>query len=509
MKYKLLSVIFIVFLLNVASAQSSRINSFHKYIAVNEEHISDLNLKSADLISNIIDSAYVFNWDSVTGSWIADSRNLYAADQYGQITSKNTDLFDYLGLHPYPYSLEQRSYYTNGRLKEQTNSYWDNLLGGFQARTRYVYNYNMDGNITDLYLYNPGGTTGWYCTNHYHQVFNKYNNLTEYYEYYSNDPADKPELTRKQFTCYNEFGKISYFYDSILDNKSNKFICNELEQYRYDTNGQETEFYLWFRFTPEDPLELIQKIETSYNMNDRILTKTHYSRDTVKNTWFPTGRTSETYDLFWGRIIESKGSVWNELTDEWLPTYWNTTTYRENFDYDTLMIRTWNNDQHQYEYSIKYVNTYNESNSLIEHALYEWKQGWKYIETTTYNYDAEDNININILKSWNETDSALRNTRKWETYYSAKNVDNIVYDTTPFKIAPNPAINIIYVINTKPGTVIDIYDIEGKKTPISIPYSGYYQAIDISSLPAGIYLVKATSNGKSLYRKFIKQDQSF
>lgn len=504
---------FLFFLQTSAFAQSSKLPSQRKCIVMSGENRSTFFpdnqlLKSASVNSIVLDSSYLFNWDSASDSWTASFKNIYTYNAQGDVISKHAYNIGIDGKTPYPYSLEERSYYPDGILKEQTNSYWDNLLNGFQAGTRYQYKFNIEGSVTDLYLFFPGGPNGWYCSNHYHQVFNKYNNLIEYYEYTANDPTDEPELTRKQFTTYNEFEKISSFIDSILDDRTEKFICNELEHYSYDELGIEIGYIMWQRLTFDYPLELVQKIETTHNSNEPAWTKTYYSRDTVSDTWIPTSRNSETYDPFHWRILESKGYVWDNFSRQWIPTYWNSTSYGEGNDYDVLVTRYWNNDLQQFENSIKYENTYNESNSLVEHSLYEWKSGWKYIETTSYNYDPDKSIQVNTLKSWNETDSALRNSRKWILYYSNKEFENHIYDTTILDIVPNPAINVVSVLNCPFGGTLEIYDIKGVRLLFDNNVT-IYSSFDIGEFTPGIYIIKFTLDGKSRYRKFIKQNQSF
>ena len=112
------------------------------------------------------------------------------------------------------------------------------------------------------------------------------------------------------------------------------------------------------------------------------------------------------------------------------------------------------------------------------------------------------------LKSWNETDSALHNTRKWILYYSGKEIENHLYDTTDLDIVPNPATNVITVLNCPFGGTLEIYDIKGVRLLFDNNVT-IYRSFDIGEFTPGIYIIKYTLDGKSRYRKFIKQNQSF
>lgn len=497
------------FLLSMASAQSGKLPTQRKHITfpanVQSGFYQDpILLKSGTDLKSLLDSSYIFDWDTASDSWIATFKNIYNYDEYGQVITKHGNLIGINGTTSYPYSLEERSYYPDGLLKEQTNSYWDNQLNGFQGNTRYQYKFNIYGYITDFYLNSPAGVNEWYCSNHYHQVFNKNNQLTEYYEYVAGDPSQELKLIRKQFTSYHNSKNISSFTDSIWDEASSIFICNELEQYLYDENGAEKVFLMWHRFKADSPLELAQKIETSYNTDDATVTKTYFSYDTGSDSWKAESKTFVKY--LHGQIIESKGFIWNNILMQWIPTYWNSTAYdTANYDYNELIIRYWNDNTQQLENSLRYVKTYDENGSLIEYAVFEWKTGWRYVETTCYDYNPDNGIQTTTYKSWNNNDSALRNTRKWVSYYSSRETDFHTFDTTAMKVVPNPAQNVITVINCPTGSYAEIFNINGVRV-MTEDYVNNYESFDISELAAGVYVIKFTSNGISQYRKFIKQN---
>jgi hypothetical protein len=77
-------------------------------------------------------------------------------------------------------------------------------------------------------------------------------------------------------------------------------------------------------------------------------------------------------------------------------------------------------------------------------------------------------------------------------------------DMIPFKVLPNPSGDILYLDhNLNEGKLI-ILDYTGRKIYREINTLASLREIDISKLPAGMYLMRITSSGKEFTVKFIK-----
>ena len=69
------------------------------------------------------------------------------------------------------------------------------------------------------------------------------------------------------------------------------------------------------------------------------------------------------------------------------------------------------------------------------------------------------------------------------------------------EVFPNPATNIIYVLNGTPGATVEIYNLNG--VLITTETMDNQFAIQISNLPQGIYFLNLPSAGNTKYT-FIK-----
>ncbi len=71
-------------------------------------------------------------------------------------------------------------------------------------------------------------------------------------------------------------------------------------------------------------------------------------------------------------------------------------------------------------------------------------------------------------------------------------------------IYPNPAVNSISIVANAPVDFIEIVDVNGKTIQVSHKKVSL-QTIDVSGLKKGLYFLKATSQGQSITKQFVKQ----
>jgi hypothetical protein len=71
------------------------------------------------------------------------------------------------------------------------------------------------------------------------------------------------------------------------------------------------------------------------------------------------------------------------------------------------------------------------------------------------------------------------------------------------RVYPNPAFDRLFCTDFYKGTVATIINLSGKKVLTQKVYAG--EALDISMLPSGIYLLKTVSSGKTVLQKFVKR----
>ena len=74
----------------------------------------------------------------------------------------------------------------------------------------------------------------------------------------------------------------------------------------------------------------------------------------------------------------------------------------------------------------------------------------------------------------------------------------------PWNIFPNPIEDILHVTGLESTYTIKIIDSVGQLV-MSVKGSSAEEELDMSSKPAGLYLIKIESQGKSITRKLIKK----
>ncbi|WP_420572106.1 T9SS type A sorting domain-containing protein [Kordia sp.] len=157
---------------------------------------------------------------------------------------------------------------------------------------------------------------------------------------------------------------------------------------------------------------------------------------------------------------------------------------------------------------IKYTTEPNADNDPNQNGIYE------YGNTTTNGTGGLTGTIIYI-----GTDTSFTDTYTSGNYYKIYAVDKafnysnelIISDatlsveeniTSTFKIYPNPSTGILNIqTNTTDSASVDVYDMFGKKVVTS---NNVNNTIDISNLKNGMYIVRITTNNKSVTKKVMK-----
>lgn len=87
----------------------------------------------------------------------------------------------------------------------------------------------------------------------------------------------------------------------------------------------------------------------------------------------------------------------------------------------------------------------------------------------------------------------------WQISSITTGVSNISY-TNLFDLYPNPATNILTIVNKEIISNIEVYNVSGQ-----LQFTTVQSTIDISHLSAGVYFIKAYSTKGTTTAKFIKQ----
>jgi len=128
---------------------------------------------------------------------------------------------------------------------------------------------------------------------------------------------------------------------------------------------------------------------------------------------------------------------------------------------------------------------------------------WGYITGTTWVTGTgivEQNGTERKAMVWLKNYMASAASKVPNKFESATAVDPIENDPADFTLYPNPAIDYLYIQGNEKKD-ITIYDTMGKK----LISESDTQSVDVSKLTKGAYLIKLTSDNKSIMRIFMKQ----
>jgi hypothetical protein len=156
-------------------------------------------------------------------------------------------------------------------------------------------------------------------------------------------------------------------------------------------------------------------------------------------------------------------------------------------------------------YQPEHVFMYNDDSLVLSYISNTW--------TTTYYFINLGNETFHFNNYYNSDEDIQEfhyykiNGIEWGTPYICSSllaVDNEINFQENFNIYPIPANNFVTIENSTPFpfSTIEIFDLQGRGL-CSINVTDYYQTIDISGIPAGIYFIKMESKQTSFVRKLI------
>ena len=121
--------------------------------------------------------------------------------------------------------------------------------------------------------------------------------------------------------------------------------------------------------------------------------------------------------------------------------------------------------------------------------------------TTISNINITGNVTIVITENTSGGDRVTLDDLSWTCYTSLNTDDKFLED---LKIYPNPVKGSNINIDTNEPLEFGIYDILGKQTNRGV-ISSSAQSIDLANLKQGVYILKLSSEARSITKKIVKQ----
>lgn len=143
------------------------------------------------------------------------------------------------------------------------------------------------------------------------------------------------------------------------------------------------------------------------------------------------------------------------------------------------------------------TNTY--TGGLLSYYLLEIHVAGSWINSTEVNrtFDSQDRIAQEIMNLWNGNDWGA-SSRITYTYGILGLAE---FNRPGLSIYPNPASDILHISTTDNLKAVSAYDLQGR----AVMLAGNADAVDVSALPAGIYILNAETESGTTKIKFLKK----
>jgi len=402
----------------------------------------------------------------------------------------------------------------------KTYSY--NMAGkAFQIITKSAAEENQEL-VTSTYSPNPYGleterttqiwdNSNWENQSKYTWVYNSYNAVVEGRIFLWQNNAWLPSGGyQSEYSYYAE--KILSETTKYFDIQIMNFVYSTKVIYTYDTNDHMTKMLnqVWTGNQWEN------ESDQTYVWNSNLITEVlfrSYSNGILVDS-------SRYIDVQWHELQSVNGafeglfqSYTRQITDNgnWV----NQSKYQweyDQFDGYSETVQVYEPETNTWYYDGRYSEFYDSYHNYTGNRYELWDNGWELMSELkiVYLYDGNNNLVVKIWQQWDGDDEAFTNTAKAE-FSNFVTLSEVYNNTTSYiKVFPIPAHD--YICIETPETQLQsselgytLYDITGKSV-IGKTILEAKENIDISSLGAGMYVIRVTDcNGTIFTTKFLKQ----
>ena len=418
---------------------------------------------------------------------------------------------------------------------------WDD----WYPRNKEERSYNGDGNLSGylLYHWNPV-VTGWYLGSYWMSDFG----------------WDRVDITYGQDgkkTAMSLY-KWDIFNDKWLPGISEEDIRNEKGQLISELAFDVVDLYWIYpirkEYAYDDAGRRVVEIATSWNdmyipWTEKVKKEFRYDPDGMveeeilsnwdieKNSWAPSLKTMNGFDQQ-GRQVLKAGYIWNGEAGGWVGS---TEQAKQEWAFDKSgrevlhILYVWDNDIRDWVGKTKTESKHDESGNMIFLAGFQWDPGkgewkgdltngkreWEYdpagrltAETefiwnteefgwqekirVTADYDPEGDPLAWRQTWWNPESREREMVIGYYFFYNPVATGNQELIAETVRVFPNPTEGRITVTGLVQPSAIGLYSLQGRLLRTFTHVEG---AIDISDLPAGVYVLQLSSGGETVLRQ--------
>lgn len=430
-----------------------------------------LNMKAASAKQKL-DSTVERSWKVNVNDWVKSSKDEYTYDANGKwivgLYHKWNDTTKVWVRD----TKDEYTYNANGKWETNINSDWDSISNAWVKSSRQVFTYDGSGYNTQILVYE-----------------------------WKTSPDVWIESLKYDFTYVN--GNCSLFVISKWNVDTNKWDPEMKYEYTYDSNGHNTQFIAYSMNKDMGDWVTAMKFDFTYNDSGKMTTAI-YSMP-YASEWITYMKYELTYDAN-GRLGTEIFSQWDFISNQLVFNSKYEYGYDTNGNNTTYLTSKWNVTASNWDLYSNETSTYNTSYNFSDLIF---PSGYSMVSIAylpsagdIHNMPVED---IEYLRD--NTNSVWNNNTKTNYYFSANIGTGInelkVDELNEFIVYPNPVSDGFRLNTSEKNVRISIYDLSGSLL-LTKQISGN-EYINISTLPQGMYMVRATTEKGIVTKKIVKK----
>jgi len=355
------------------------------------------------------------------------------------------------------------------------------------------FTYDASGNmLSRIYQLWDQGITAWKYSQKYISVYDASGNMLSILSQFWDEGSNEWKNSFSGDFTYNAVGNRLSEIHQEWETSTNTWV-NAVKFSRYYDVSENLLHYLveYWDIGESTWVNNSQGIYTYYATGN-MATMTSKYWDVASNVWVNASYMAFTYDAS-GNMLSKVRQLWKTETNSWGDYENFSFTWDSSDNMLSAILQSWDTGNNNWLNDSKYEFQYDYDNEKVLATYYEWYDAW---------VPADGAININLFGNnlyWGYE------VHKIEFYYSIYTLgieDITSQGNDPFEVYPNPAgntVNIKFKSASSFSGNISIYDAFGKlvkEIPTGNIFPGEYVfPMDVSSLEAGIYLVKLSGGG--------------
>ena len=520
--------------LNITDFPHDRSTQLEQFYRNDDEHDNTKNSRHFKGLNNQLDNPN----KTVKNNFLKSGNNKQVPVEYYDIYWDSAFIIYFYALNQTANLRKEITRDASGNLLSEIFQYYDSSSKIWVHSSKYSYTYNdSDNKLTELFQY-------WFADNlidswKFSYTYDSTGNmLSKLYESWFDQSHNLISANLNTFS-YDTSGNLLSELVQNYDKYNNIWINSFQKIYTYDESGNRISYLEESWIEEANKWSIYYKYVSNYNIYGYKISGMTLNYDNQNNLWEVESQDTSIYDdsgCELSRIIQN----WDNENNNWVNRWKSYYTYDAACNVLSETFQKWETDKYIWENSSKKTYAYDEYGNMLLKLNQFWESdynAWINYDKYEWQHDFEAKKSSGRYFGWNNQDEEwwpatasslsiyLFGNRLYyfstvwggihsaEIYYSVYSNDKengVSDDDNSLIIYPNPAgktVNIKFTTSSPESGDISIYDAFGKllkETPTGNIFPGEYVfPVDVSSLEAGIYLIKLSGVGFYQTRKLV------